>query len=172
VGKKKKRERKPIPDWWKAVDREMRLYLTWERVIKQQEDIILTHRLTGLRTTPVYELREGTPGGPTTYEVEKIAMDIDFAERKIAAGMAYRANIEEIAREAAGGDPAKETFIHRYWLTVRNLGIKGRIAMVLDALPSLACQNWETGQRTRPSRNFYVWREKMYDELGELLGHK
>jgi len=170
MSRKKKRERKPIPDWWREVDRDMRLYLAWERVIKQQENLILTHRISGLRTTPVYELREGTPGGPTSFETERIAIDIDFAERKIEAGTAYRANIEEIVRTAAGTDPAKETFICRYWLT-SNLNIRGRIDLVLDALPFLACKNWDTGQMTRPNRNFYAWREKLYEELGRLLGY-
>lgn len=167
--RKKKRERKH-PDWWKDVDRDMRLYLTWERVIKQQENLILTHRLSGLRTTPVYELREGQPGGATTFEAEKIAIDIDFAERKIAAGTKYRATIEETVRQAAGADPAKELFIYRYWLTTI-LSVKSRIDLVLDALPFLACKNWETGQMTRPNRNFYAWREKCYEELGRLLGY-
>lgn len=171
MSKKRTQGKKPIPDWWKDVDRDMRRYLTWGRVIKQQENIILTHRLSGMRTTPVYELREGTPGGPTNFEAEKILIDIDFAEKKIAAGQQYRADLEETIRLAAGADPAKETFIHRYWLTSLNLSVRGRIDLVINALPFLACRNWDTGQLTRPNRNFYAWRESCYKALGELLGY-
>ena len=70
----------PVPEWKKDVDRDMRQYLVWDRIIAQQENIILTHQLTGIRTTPVYELREGQPGGPSVNQAERIAVDIDLAE--------------------------------------------------------------------------------------------
>lgn len=173
MSKKSKRvkERKPYPDWWKDVDRDMRLYLTWGRAIKQQENLIETHRLTGMRTTPVYELREGSFGGDNIFQAEKILIDIDIAEKKIAAGKMYRANIEETVRFAAAGDPDKETFIKRYWLTTANLTVRGRIDLVLEALPFLAHREWETGQITSANRNFYVWRENLYESLAELLGY-
>lgn len=168
----KKMGRQPNPGWWQDVDRAMRLYLSWERVIKQQENIILTHRLSGMRTTPVYELREGSPGGETTHEAERILIDIDFAGQKIAAGTKYREDLEETVRLAAEGDPAKVTFIERYWLTTTNLGVSGRKRLVIEALPFLAHQEWGTGRVTKPNRNFYIWRAKLYDALGELLGYR
>lgn len=169
---KKRQERKPNPNWWKDVDRDMRLYLTWGRAIIQQDNLIETHRLTGLRTTPVYELREGSSGGGIiTFEAERLLIDIDFAEKKIVAGKQYRADIEETVRYAAAGDPDKETFIKRYWLTTANLTTRGRIDLVLDALPFLAKREWGTGRVTSASRNFYVWRENIYAALGELLGY-
>lgn len=166
------RNRQPAPEWWREVDRDMRLYLTWERVIKQQENIILTHRLSGMRTTPVYQLREGSPGGPTAFDAERIVIDIEFAETKIDAGNQYRENLEKTVRLAAEGDPAKVTFIERYWLTTTNLGVSGRKRLVIEALPFLAHQEWDTGRATKPNRNFYIWRAKLYDALGELLGYR
>lgn len=169
--KRKTKAPREIPAWWRDVDRDMRLYLVWERVIKQQTNIILTHQLSGMRTTPVYQLREGSSGGETVHQAERIAIDIDLAERKIAAGEKYRADLEETVRIAAAGDRDKETYIHRYWLTA-NLSVRARIGLVLEALPFLAHREWETRQITGPSRTFYRWREQIYDSLGELMGYK
>jgi len=151
----------------------MRLYLVWERVIKQQQNILLMHRLAGMRTTPVYELREGKGSGESIHQAERIAIDIEFAENKIAAGLDYRANLEEIIRLVAGGDADKLTFIRRYWWTGgTSLTRRARIMLVLDALPFLAKKEWGTGQITKANDNFYKWRDKVYDGLGELLGYR
>ena len=170
---KKRRTRAPreIPAWWKDVDRDMRLYLVWERVIKQQQNIILTHQLSGMRTTPVYQLREGSGGGEVIHQAERIAIDIEFAETKIATGEKYRADLEETVRIAAAGDPDKQTYIQRYWLAA-NLSVRARINLVLDALPFLGHREWGSGRVTGPNRTFYRWREQIYDALGELMGYR
>lgn len=171
MGRRKHPKRTPKPQWQIEVDRDMHQYLVWERVIRRQENLIATHRLVGLRTTPVYELREGTPGKQDN-PIEKILIDIDFAERKIQAGKQYRADLEEIVREVAAGDTDKETFIRRYWWTSLYCPIRARISYVLEALPFLAHREHGTGRITGPTRNFYVWRDEIYDRLGEMLGRK
>ena len=85
MGRRKHPRRKPKPQWQIEVDKDMHQYLVWERIIKRQENLIENHRLVGLRTTPVYELRESSPGKQDN-QIEKILIDIDFAERKIQAG--------------------------------------------------------------------------------------
>lgn len=150
----------------------MRLYLIWERIIKQQENIILSHKITGLRTTPIYELRGGSGGGERINQADRILQDIEFAEAKIAAGMKYRAEIEETARMAAGGDSDKLTFIRCYWWTSLDTTRRARIMLVLDALPFLAKKEWGTGRVTKANDNFYKWRETIYQALAELLGYK
>ena len=167
MGRRKQGTRKKKPEWQKQVDADMRLYLTWGRTIEHQTNILLTLELSGVRVTPVYELREGKGTGPVMHQAEKIAITRDFAERKIAAGKAYRVNLEQIAREAAGGDPDKETFIRRYWLTA-DVQISIRTRYVTDALPFLAYRNegaWI------PNRTFYRWRDSIYERLGELMGY-
>lgn len=168
MGKKKKHSK---PQWQKNVDRDMRQYLVWSHIIQQQQNIIFAHRVTGLRTTPVYELREGGTSSNPANQLERIMIDIDFAERKIAAGEKYRAHMEEIVRITADGDRDKETFIHRYWWTAPNLSIHRRISCVLEALPFLGHREHETKRTTGPTRNFYVWREQIYQGLGEMLGY-
>jgi hypothetical protein len=169
---KKGKPKEPLPEWIKQVDEAMFLYVTWGRVIKQQENIILTHQLTGLRTTPVYELREGSSGGETTYQAEKIVMAIDIAAAKIAAGNKYRADLEETIRLVAGGNPDKETFIRLYWWTGISRFVHARAALVIDALPYLAHREWGTGRVKKPNRTFYDWRKEIYEKLGELLGYR
>jgi hypothetical protein len=56
-----------------------------------------------MRTIPVYELREDTPGGPTGFEAKKILIAIDIAEKKIVAGQQHQTDIEDTVRLAAGG---------------------------------------------------------------------
>ena len=167
MGRKKQGTRKPKPEWQKKVDADMRLYLTWGRTIEHQTNILLTLELSGVRVTPVYEPREGTSGGERDFEQEKWLIKKDLARIKIEAGKAYRANLEQIAREAAGGDPDKETFIRRYWLTA-DVQISIRTRYVTDALPFLAYRNegaWI------PNRTFYRWRDSIYERLGELMGY-
>jgi hypothetical protein len=171
LGRRKHPKRTPKPQWQIEVDRDMHQYLVWERVIKRQENLIATHRLSGLRTTPVYELREGSPGKQDN-PIEKILIDIDFAERKIQEGKQYQADLEEIVREVAAGDTDKETFIRRYWWTSPYRPIRARISYVLEALPFLAYREHGTGRITGPTRNFYVWRDEIYERLGEMLGRK
>lgn len=150
----------------------MRLYLIWGRVIRQQENIILAHKLAGPRTTPVYELGEGSGRGESITQTERIIQDIEFAEAKIAAGQKYRADMEETARLVAGSDADKLTFIRRYWWTSLDMARRARIMLVLDALPFLAKKEWGTGRPTRANDNFYKWRESLYEGLGELLGYR
>jgi hypothetical protein len=162
------RARQPKPEWMKQVDADMRLYLTWGRTIEHQTNILLALNLTGQRVTPIYELREGKGTGPVMHQAEKVAITRDFAESNIEAGKAYRATLEAIAREAAGGDPDKETFIRRYWWTA-DVQISIRARYVTDALPFLAYRNegaWV------PNRNFYRWRDCIYERLAELMGYK
>ena len=161
----------PVPEWKKDVDRDMRQYLVWDRIIAQQENIILTHQLTGIRTTPVYELREGQPGGPSVNQAERIAVDINLAERRIAAGKAYRANIERIIRDVAAGDEDRETFIRRYWFCGLNMSIRQRSACVTASLDYLAHHSWKTGKPGTPNRTFRNWRNELYRELAELMGY-
>lgn len=169
-GMSKKQNRKSMPEWKKLVDRDMRLYLTWGRVMEHQADLLLTLELTGARVTPAYELREGSAGGPAMNQVEKIAVTKDFARKKIAGGQQYRANLEEIVRIAAGGDPDKETFVYRYWLTSETT-VRQRSALVVAALPFLAHRSWKTGKIGKPNSTFYAWRAEMYEKIGELLGY-
>ncbi len=171
MGRKRGKPKEPTPDWQKQVDRDMFLRLTWERVIKQQENIILTHQLSGIRTTPVYVLREGSSGGENVHQAERIAIDIDFAERKIAAGKKYIADIEETARIAASGNPEKETFIRLYWWSGVNRHVRARSMLVVDALRFLAHREWGTGRPTKPNQTFYDWRKEIYAELRDLLGY-
>lgn len=152
------------------VDKDMGLYCTWGRVIAQQENIIQTHRLLGPKTTPVYELREGSAGGPTVFQTERIVQDIVSAEAKIAAGREYRSNLEETARYIAAGDPGKYTFIQRYWWTLPNAPVRRRIGLVTEALPFLESRSRDGF--VRANRSFYRWRDKIYDQLGIVLGYK
>jgi hypothetical protein len=168
MGRRKKHQK---PQWQKDVDRDMRLYLVWAHVIRQQENIILSRRATGLRTTAVYELREGGACSSPENQLERMMIDIDFAERKIAAGEQYREHMEEVVRLVAGGDADKETFIKRYWWTSVNSPVRAKISYVLEALPFLAYRNQSTGKMTAPTRNFFVWREQIYQGLGEMLGY-
>lgn len=171
MGKKRGKPREKTPEWMKMVDRDMFLYVTWERIIKQQENIILTHRLSGLRTTPVYELREGSSGGESINQAERIAIDIEFAEGMIAAGKKYREDLEITVDLVAAGDPDKVTFIHRYWWTGPDRHIGPRSMLVCSALPFLAHKDWGTKRVTKPNSTFYAWREEIYRELADLLGY-
>lgn len=171
MGNKRGKPKEKMPDWMKLVDRDMFLYVTWERIIKQQENIILTHKLSGTRTTPVYVLREGSSGGETIHQAEKIAIDIEFAETKIAAGRKYRADLKETVDLIAAGDPAKVTFIERYWWTGPDRHVEPRKMLVCSALPFLAHQEWGTGRPTSANSTFYAWREEIYKELADLLGY-
>lgn len=164
------RARQPKPEWQRQVDHDMRLYLTWGRTIEHQTNILLALDLTGQRVTPVYELREGKGSGPAMHQAEKIAITRDLAERKIEAGKAYRATLEAIAREAAGGDPDKEIFVRRYWWTA-DVQISIRARYVTDALPFLAKKDWGTRQNTKPNNTFYRWRDCIYEKLAELMGY-
>lgn len=161
-----------MPEYWKLVDRDMFLYVTWERVILQQQNIILTHKLSGMRTTPVYRLMEGSSGGENTHEAERIMIDIDFAEKKISAGEKYRADLEETVWLACDNDPDKETFIRRYWWTGPNRSVYARKMLVVDSLPYLAHREWGTGRVTKANSTFYEWRREIYEKLGELMGYK
>jgi hypothetical protein len=138
--------------------------------MEHQADLLLALELTGARVTPAYELREGSAGGPAMNQVEKIAVTKDFARKKIAGGQQYRANLEEIVRIAAGGDPDKETFVYRYWLTSETT-VRQRSALVVAALPFLAHRSWKTGKIGKPNSTFYAWRAEMYEKIGELLGY-
>jgi len=160
-----------MPEWMKKVDRDMWLYVTWERIIKQQQNIILTHELSGMRTTPVYVLREGSSGGEITHEAERIAFDIDFAETKIAAGQKYRADMLETVNQVAAGEPDIKEFIRLYWWTGESRYIEPRKQMVIHALPFLAHREWGTSRPTKPNSTFYAWREEIYRGLADLLGY-
>ena len=176
MGRKKQGTRKPKPEWQKQVDADMRIYLTWGRTIEHQTNILLTLELSGVRVTPVYELREGKGSGPVMHQTEKIAITRDFAERKIVAGQKYRATIEAIAREAARslskGDSETqkeyETFIKLYWLTA-DTRVSIRARYVIEALPALKTKN-KKGNWI-PNRTFYRWRDSIYERLGELMGY-
>jgi len=171
MGSKRGKPKEPMPEWMKAVDRDMFLYVTWERIIKQQENIILTRQLSGIRTTPVYVLREGGSGGESINQAEQIAMDIEFAKKKIAAGEKYRDDLEETIRLVAEGDPDKETFIRRYFWTGPDRRIGTRAKLVVAALPFLAHRDWGTKRPTKPNRNFYVWRDDIYMSLADYMGY-
>lgn len=167
----KGKPKEPMPEWMKKVDKAMFLYVTWGRTIKQQENIILTHKLSGSRTTPVYELREGSSGGEVTFQAEKITMDIEFAEMKIAAGDKYRTDLEETVHLVAGGNPDKEIFIRLYWWTGVSRFVHARAALVIDALPYLAHREWGTRMPMKPNRTFYDWRLEIYHKLADYMGY-
>jgi hypothetical protein len=170
-GRKRGKPKEKDPEWMGKVDRDMFLRLTWERVIKQQENLILTHELSGMRTTPVYVLREGSSGGESVHEAERIAIDIEFAETKIAAGKKYIADLEETVKIIAAGDPNKETFIRLYWWTGINRHIGPRKMIVVEALRFLAHREWGTSKVTGANQTFYDWRTEIYAKLRELLGY-
>jgi hypothetical protein len=169
---KRGKPKEPMPEWMKQVDRDMFLYLTWERIIKQQQNIILTHQLSGMRTTPVYVLREGSSGGDNVHQAERIAIDIELAEAKIAAGQKYRADLEETVRIATAGDPKKEEFIKLYWWSGIDKRVRPRTMIVINALRFLAHREWGTGRVTGPNRTFFDWRKEIYEELGSLMGYR
>ncbi len=160
-----------MPTWMKNVDRDMFLFVTWGRVIKQQQNIIMTHELSGMRTTPVYVLQEGSSGGESIHQAERIAIDIEFAETKIAAGQKYRADLQETVNMVAAGDPAKVTFIERYWWTGPDRRIGTRSMLVCSALPFLSHREWGTSRPTKPNSTFYAWRDEIYREMADLLGY-
>lgn len=170
MGNKRGKPKEKMPEWMKKVDRDMFLYVKWERIIKQQENIILTHDLSGMRTTPVYVLREGSSGGESIHEAERIAMDIEFARTKIAAGQKYRDDLVETIRLVANGDFDKELFVKKYWLSSPDKRISTRAKLVIAALPFLAHREWGTNRPTKPNRNFYTWRDDIYMSLADYLG--
>ncbi len=173
MGRKHKKpgNRKPMPEWMKQVDSDMFLYVKWGRIIEHQQNILRTLELTGPSMTPVYELREGTPGGDTIFQQEKWVIAKEVCQTKIDAGLNYRASLDEMVRAIAAGDKDKETFIRRYWWTGDNRDIRSRTALVLDALDFLAHKDWKTGKPGTANRTFGNWRKDIYAKLAENMGH-
>lgn len=160
--------RRKMPEWKKNVDRDMFRYVKDGWALEHAQEEIKRLRLTGLRTTPVYELREGSPGGPQDAEIETWAERLEAAEQMIAACTSYRKHMETMIQALFGADQDKLTFVKRYWWSSeRNRTIYVRTALVLDALPFLA----EKGGK-RPNRTFWRWREEIYMTLADYMGYR
>jgi hypothetical protein len=153
------------------VDRDMRMHVVWGTIIEHQTEIMNDYLLNGSRITPTYELQEGSPGGDSTCQNERIVMNFLTANEKIIKGTHYRAHMETIVRQAAQGDADRETFIRRYWWAGDSTLVKIRSQLVLDALPFLAHSTWRTGRPGSPNRTFYRWQSEIYQTLGELMGY-
>ena len=80
-----------------------------------------------------------------------------------------RQSMENLLNWAFPAGSEKRKFIEAYWLTYAGGEVQIRAGIVFSALPFLGeCSN---SGIMRGNRNFYYWRDKIYEELGRVLGY-
>jgi hypothetical protein len=158
--------RRERPSWQILVDDFLWRYVDAPATIKAQQ--IRQNELIedGVRLTPVYEIREGSPGGEVTYQAQRHAELVEECECVIRNCLDRIELINSLLITHFDAD--QQEFIKLFWLDVPpsvRLSVWGRNKLVLEAIPWFR----DATYRNRPSRSYYDYRLRVYQTWDNLL---
>ena len=158
--------RKHRPKWQVMVDATIFRYIDDPRTIQIAQNRIKELTLSGIKTTAQYALREGTGGGEATFKEDRYILELERLHEQIAISKERIRLIDRILQEHFSDE--ERTFIRLFWLDVP---IPDRGAIWTRTLTVIHIIGWlrNPDDRSRPGREFYRWKDRIYSKWWELL---
>ena len=155
------------PEWKKQVDQTLWAYSRAERALAYQQALIAEMESSALsKRTAEWESRgNGTLRAPQ----DQLLLELEQSRERDRMLSRTKENVEQILDWVFPEGTEERQFVEAYWLTSSSTEVQVRVGCVIRALPFLGDQTENGGWHG--NRNFYYWRNRIYQELGEGLGY-
>lgn len=155
-----------MPEWKKQVDQTLWTYSRVARAVSYQQVLIAELEATVLGKR--MDLEWKGQGGQKAPQ-EKLVLELEQAKERYRMLVKKRENILRILDWIFPPGTEKRLFVEAYWLTSASTEVQVRVGCVLRVLPFLG--EWTEHGTAHGNRNFYYWRNSIYQELAEGLGY-